>query len=258
MWAGCRIPFAYCLLPAVPFFLCGCFGRNYVEPDYRFRDDHLANLRSNLYTGEFHASARHREEARKPEEQHVTAYHKPSPLQASQQLVLTASPLAEQAGALEVIVQLRDGANRSLRVPASLHVSVQQVGPGTQPTALGDWELPPDLLEHAWTASWSGGGYRLILPWKASPGAAQVRVVARLTAPDGTPYDAEQHVSLSASAPEKAQDTNPAVVPVVQQVHSPAGDDQARPASAADTHWGAPSLEGALKLGRPVPLTEED
>ena len=43
MWAGRRIPFAWCL--AAPLLLCGCFGRNHVDPDYRFRDGHLAELR---------------------------------------------------------------------------------------------------------------------------------------------------------------------------------------------------------------------
>ena len=55
MWGGRRIPFACCLASALGPLLCGCLGRNHVDPDYRFRTDHVEELREQLYRGEFGA-----------------------------------------------------------------------------------------------------------------------------------------------------------------------------------------------------------
>jgi hypothetical protein len=240
MGAGRWSPFTFCLL------LCGCLGRNHVDPDYRFREGHLAELREQLYSGEFGAATRHREDTRNSEGIHQSAYHQATAPSSAQRLVLTAAPEGEHGGALRVVVELRDPAGRSLRVPASLHLTVLQAGPGPQQTFLGDWDLPNELLEHAWTGDWSGGGYRLLLPWKTWPSTPQVRVQARLTLADGTHYEAEQELPLRAAA----------AAPVLQQVQGQAAAEEPPPVRTAGLRWQPTSLEGAMKLGRPVHLTE--
>jgi hypothetical protein len=226
--------------------LCGCLGRNHVDPDYHFREGHLAELRERLYSGEFGAATRRREDTQKPEGTHLTAYHEAVAPSSAQRLVLTAAPEGEHGGALRVEVELRDQAGRSVRVPASLHLAVLQAGPGPQQTFLGDWDLPSELLEHAWTGNWSGGGYRLLLPWKAWPSAQQVRVQARLTLTDGTHYEAEQDVPLRGAA----------AAPLLQQVQGQAAATESASVRASDLRWAPTPLEGAMKLGRPVHLAE--
>src|SRR4051812_15799714 len=124
MWGGRRIPFACCLASALAPLLCGCLGRNHVDPDYRFRSDHVAELREQLYRGEFGAAARHRDGAEKPEDTRLVAYRQPEPPSSPKRLVLTAAPEGEHGGALRVLVELRDQAGRSARAPASLHLAV--------------------------------------------------------------------------------------------------------------------------------------
>jgi hypothetical protein len=247
MWGGRRSPFAFCLMPlAAPLLLCGCLGRNHVNPDYHFREGHLAELREQLYSGEFGAATRHREEKPNSESTHLTAYHQAAAPSSARRLVLTAAPEGEHGGALRVVVELRDQAGRSVRVRAGLHLAVLQAGPGPQQTFLGDWDLPSELLEHAWSGNWSGGGYRLLLPWKTWPSAQQVRVQARLTLADGTSYEAEQEIPLRATA----------AAPVLQQVQGQAAATESAPVRTADLHWEPTPLEGAMKLGRPVHLAE--
>ena len=247
MWGGRRSPFAFCLMPLVaPLLLCGCLGRSHVNPDYHFREGHLADLREQLYSGEFSAATRHREEKQSSEGTHLAAYHQAAGPSSAQRLVLTAAPEGEHGGALRVVVELRDQAGRSVRVRAGLHLAVLQAGPGPQQTFLGDWDLPSELLEHAWIGNWSGGGYRLLLPWKTWPSAQQVRVQARLTLPDGTNYEAEQEVPLGAAA----------AAPALQQVQGQAVATEPAPVRAADLHWEPTPLEGAMRLGRPVHLAE--
>jgi hypothetical protein len=249
-----RIAFAWCVLPAAPLLLCGCLGRNYVDPDYRFRNEHLAQLREGIYTGAFDATARHRDPAQKPESAHVAAYPQPPAPAKQQRLVLTATLSGERGEAVRVVAEVRDAAGRSLHVPASLHLSVLQAGPGEQTTFLGDWELPKDLLEYAWTGSWSGGCYRLILPWKTWPSAEQVRVVAKLTLDDGTLCEAEEVLPLrTAAAPKPAEQGPP-----VRQVQASKDEHAESAVQPADLRWAPPSLEGELKLGRPVPLSADE
>jgi hypothetical protein len=259
MWGGRRIPFAFVLVPAAaPLLLCGCLGRNHVDPDYRFRDGHLAELRERLYSGEFGATLRHREGAPEPQATHLSAYHQAAPPPSSRRLVLTAAPEGEHGGALRVVVELRDPAGRSTRDPASLHLAVLQAGPGSQSTFLGDWDLPSELLEHAWTADWSGGGYRLVLPWKTWPSAEQVRVQARLTLADGTHYEAEEDFRLRPAAPGAVAGQSAKPAPVLEQVQGRADGAKDALVHPADLRWEPPPLEGALKLGRPVRLAEDE
>src|SRR5262249_2883241 len=122
-------------------------------------------------------------------------------------------------------------------------------------TFLGDWDLPNDLLEHAWAADWSGGGYRLVLPWKTWPSAERARVQARLTLADGSQYEAEQEIPLRAAADGGAgQGAKPA--PVLEQVLGRAEGAKDSPAHPAAPRWEPTPLEGALRLGRPVRLDE--
>jgi hypothetical protein len=253
MWAGRRIPFACGLLPAAaPLLLCGCLGRNYVDPDYRYRDGHVAELREHLYSGAFGAASRHGEDAARPESTHHAAYHEAAP--APRRLTLTAAPEGERGGALRVVLELHDQAGRSVHVPASLHLAVLEPGPESQTTILGDWDLPGELLEHAWIASWSGGGYRLLLPWKTWPSAARVRVRARLTLADGTPCEAEQEVPLRAAA----TGTTAPPVPVAGPPPGGAGDTGVTQVRADVPRWEPPSLEGAVRIGRPVRLAADE
>src|SRR5947209_10308518 len=123
MWGGRRIPFALCVLPAAaPLLLSGCFGRNYVDPDYRFRSEHVAQLREGIYTGAFDATARHRDTTQKPDQKpettHVAAYPQPAPVK-QQRLVLTAALAGERGEAVRVVAEVHDAQGHALHVPAS-------------------------------------------------------------------------------------------------------------------------------------------
>jgi hypothetical protein len=254
MWGGRRIPFACCLLPgALSLGLCGCLGRNHVDPDYRFRDAQMAELRDHLYSGKFAAADRHRQEAEKPDAVHRAAYREVPPTPAVHRLHLTAAASGEHRECLRVVLEPRDQFDKALRPKAALHLCISQDGPGAQTTFLGQWDLAPEILDGAWTSGWSEAGYRLVVPWKTWPTAEKVRVVARLTLADGTHLDAEQMVPLREGAVQQAgpdgQDgsavrqaqalTQGAAVPVVEP---------------ADLRWQPTPLGDAVQLHAPVPL----
>jgi hypothetical protein len=153
-------------------------------------------------------------------------------------------------------VEPRDAADRPVRIGTVLHLSVLQDGPGGQTTCLTDWELPADLLEHAWTANWSERGYRVVLPWKTWPTADRVRVVARLQLADGLHREAEKEITLRQEAPAWTQPEGPPGNGPVQQAHASAGDGSA--VQSADVRWETGSLQGAVRIRRPVPATAED
>jgi hypothetical protein len=253
MWGGRRIPFACCLLPAVSLSLCGCLARNHVDPDYRFRDAQVTELREHLHRGEFAAATRHRQEAENPEGVHLAAYRESPPTATVKRLHLTAAASGEHRECLRVVLEPRDQADRPLRARAALHLSITQDGPGAQTTFLGQWDLPAELLDGAWTAGWSEAGYQLVVPWKTWPTAEQVRVAARLTLADGTSYDAEQAVSLWAAVGKGAAPGGNGP-PAVQQAQAQARANAAPAVNPADLRWEPTPPGDAIQLHRPVPL----
>jgi hypothetical protein len=249
MWAGRRIPFAFWLLPAA-LVLTGC---THVNPDYRFREGYADQLREQLYSGEFAASARHHDDAQRAEATHLAAYPSTPP---GPRLVLSAAPLGERGQSLRVLVEPRDPAGHPARVGTALHVSVLQDTPGGPSTSLSDWDLPADLLEHAWTATWSEAGYRVVLPWKTWPTADRVRVVARLTLADGSHQEVQSEVVLHQPAPAPQHPPGTGEQPPVRQVHSSPAD--ASGVQPADARWEATPLQGSVRIRRPVPLEPGD
>ncbi len=243
MSAGRRIPFALCLVPAAA--LAGC---THVNPDYRYREGHTEQLREQLYSGEFAASARHREDPGRPQTAHVAAYSAPPP--PAGRLTLSAAPHGERGQALRVLVGPRDPGGRPVRAGTALRVSVLQDTPGGQSACLSDWELPADLLEHAWAAGWSEAGYRLIVPWKIWPTADRVRVVARLTREDGSHQEAQADVVLRPAAPAADRTGE------LRQAHASAVDNSG--VQSADVRGEASSLQGAVRIRRPEPLQPLD
>lgn len=262
MWPGRRPRFSLRLPPAALclLLLAGCRGPDLL-PDLRLRESHFRALRDDLWQNDFGQLTSNRQGDRRGDANAA------APAQAAPSPSLRHLSLASTTGgydadgqdgdeSLRVVLEPRDENERPLQVPGTLRVAVFQAGPAGEKVPLGDWEVSAEQLAQAWQTSWTGAGYKLILPWKTAPTAEEVQVVARLTLADGIRHEA-------------ARDVRVRPMPVARNSVAPAAWEPARgertarssPQDGTDTgvrqtavRWEPASLEGAVRLRRPEPL----
>jgi hypothetical protein len=163
--------------------------------------------------------------------------------------------LDQQLGdeALQVVLEPRDDADHIIKAPGTAFISALEISPEGLKTPFASWTVPPEQLRRSWRQGFFTTGYVLVLPFPAPPHTPQVRVIARLQTDDGRLFEAERDVRLvlrpeavheppspSLPAPRPVEPARPDRGPVLPPPPEPVGV------------WQPPSLQGAVRLCRPV------
>lgn len=243
----------FALLSAL--LLAGCKSRELVENELRARDIQYREALEVLGRTEA------QKEALERENQALRQGAKVTPEQAASMFGLRRIVLGRTTGgydndglpgdeSLQVIVEPRDVADHALKAPGRLHITALEINFQGVKTPIGEWSLAPEQVRQSWKQGLLSTGYYLILPWKTPPQSENIRVVVKLTLPDGRIYETDKDVKVrlmpgrSARPPEVLpSEPSPIFVPALKQPfpNTPVGV------------WFAPPLNQAVELGRPVP-----
>jgi hypothetical protein len=98
--------------------------------------------------------------------------------------------------ALQVVLEPRDGEDQRVKAPGAVHIDVLEINAQGFKTPLSSWDIPPEQLRRTWREGLFGTGYYILLPWKVWPSTPSLRVVARLTLPDGRVFEADRDVKV--------------------------------------------------------------
>lgn len=273
MKAGCRRPFLL-LSFGVLLALSGCRHNNseLLEAELRARDLQFREALEEL------GKAEARNQALWFELEAVRKGSKVPPEHAAQTFGLRRIVLARGTGgldddrlpgdeALQVVLEPRDADDHTIKAPGRLQVIALEVNSQGLKAPLSSWTVEPDKLRASWKQGLLSTGYNLVLPFKNFPQAENLRVVARFTTSDGRVFEADKdiRVRLVPGAPHAGPTVTPGpqldfppppnlVDPPLleptgarQVGSSPSG---AIPASA----WQPVPLDGAVQLGRPIPI----
>ena len=194
-------------LPALLLLLAaGCRNCDLVEAELRTRERELRELHAEFARVEAENDALHREVRglRQPGP-HPTVEH------ASQTNTVRQVVLGRQTGgydddacpgdeALMVVCEPRDADGHALKAPGTLYVEAVEINAQGLKSVLSTWELSEAELRRTWRSGLLGSGYHVILPWKNWPTNERLRVVARLTLPDGRAFEADRDVRVRPTA----------------------------------------------------------
>jgi hypothetical protein len=192
------------LLFAVLFCLTGCHNTNeqIVEAELRTRERELREAREAASRLEYHNEALQRE---------LWSLHhgaaKVPPELLTQVTSVQRIVLGRQTGgysdehtpgdqALQVVLEPRDGEDQRVKAPGAVHIDALEISPQGFKTPLSSWEIPPEQLRRTWREGLFGTGYYILLAWKVWPSTPSLRVVARLTLPDGRVFEADRDVKV--------------------------------------------------------------
>ncbi|HEX5271750.1 MAG TPA: hypothetical protein VFW33_14730, partial [Gemmataceae bacterium] len=98
--------------------------------------------------------------------------------------------------ALQVLAEPRDADGHPVKAPGTLSVRAAEVTAEGLKKPLCSWEVSADDLRRSWKNGLFSTGYSLVLPWKEWPTTEKLRVVARLTLPDGREFEDEKDVTV--------------------------------------------------------------
>jgi len=274
--------FAACLLPlALLAAAAGCRSNDLVESELRARERDVRELRDELHRLEFQNEALQRELGAS----RSAGAHPVLPEVAASSFGLKRLTLGRGTGgldddrvpgdeALQVVLEPRDGDDAVIKAPGSASISALQISPEGLKTPISSWNVTPDELRRAWRSGLFTTGYVLVLPWQAPPTGEQVRVVVQFKTADGRVFEADRDVRVRPAPPSVPGPPAPAVPPAPVPVVPPAGEPlppprkldlppppaQVQPLPGGQVTvertatWEAPSLEGAVRLGRPESL----
>ncbi len=200
-----RLPVA--LVPGLLVLLAaGCRNCDLVEAELRTRERELRELHSDFLRVECENEALHREiRSLRQSGPHPTVE------EASQSNTVRQIVLGRQTGgvdedncpgdeALSVVVEPRDGDGHALKAPGKLYVEALEINREGLKSPLGTWELSEAELRRTWRSGLLSTGYHVTLPWKNWPTSDRLRVVARLTLPDGRAFEADKDVRIRLTA----------------------------------------------------------
>jgi hypothetical protein len=257
------------ILMSCVLLAAGCRNKDLLETELRTREIQYNDLLDKYDQAEYRSHALERE---------LAALHqgaKISPEEASQTFTVKRIALGRLTGgqdtdkvagddALLLVVEPRDVADHVLKAPGSLHVLALEVNAQGLKTPLCSWDIGPDELRRSWKNSLFSSGYVLTLPWKSWPTSENLRVVARLLLPDGRAFEADKDIRIRVipGAHHPAPPSMPGpFVPEPDHLHMPRPfDGQSQSPAPAPTpvtpasDWRPVSLEGAVKLQRPMPF----
>ena len=194
------------VLPSLLFLLglAGCHNTNeqLVEAELRTRERELREAREAATRLEYHNEALQREL--------WTLHHgaaRVPPEMLSQVTSVQRIVLGRQTGgysderhpgdqALQVVLEPRDGEDQRVKAPGAAHIDVLEINAQGFKTPLSSWDIPPEQLRRTWREGLFGTGYYILLPWKVLPTTPSLRVIVRLTLPDGRTFEADRDVKV--------------------------------------------------------------
>jgi hypothetical protein len=244
--------------------LAGCRGPDLVTPDFRARANYVESLREELWHGDFGTLTRNLR-ADEPEGGRTAAYAEGEAPPKPRRLVLAPAyhtlkpaPNSGETG-LHILLEAFDASNRSIQVGGSLQITAYQVTPAGQKTPLDSWDISPAQLSEGWRADWSSPGYALTLPWKTLPTDEHVRLEGRLVLPDGTRYELGREMTVQVAAgsrqsPVPVWEPNRPTGSGATEIQRVSNQATATNGTERAVRWEPASLDGAIKLRRPVPL----
>lgn len=233
----------------------GCRNCDLVEAELRTRQRELLDLHAEFLRVEAENHALHRElRGLRTANPSLT----PTVEEASQTTPVRQIVLNRQTGgydddgcpgdeALMVAVEPRDADGHALKAPGMLYVEAVEINRAGLKSVLSTWELSEAELRRTWRSSLLSNGYHVKLPWKNWPTADRLRVVARLTLPDGRAFEADREVRVRPTAGR--QSASALVVP--RDMQPPKAADLWREGLERTALWSGPRTE-AVTLGRPV------
>jgi hypothetical protein len=253
MQAGCRTSLLVIVLGLLP--LAGCRRSELVENELRARDIQYREALEEL--GRLEA----RNQSLQAEVEAIRKGVKLTPEQQALVAGVRRIVLGRLTGgydndglpgdeALQVIIEPRDAAERSIPALRQVHVTALAVDFRGTKTPIGEWTVGADQLRTTWKQSLLSTGYHVILPWQRLPQAETIRVVVRATLPSGAVFEADKDVrvrlvpgNLSQPPESTSSEPGPVLVPALTQPypHVPIGQ------------WYAAPLDVAVHLGRPIP-----
>lgn len=262
MRKGCRLALLVLLLP------CGCRHNNdLVERELRQRDQQFREALDEL------GKAEHQNLAQQHEIEALRHGASITPEQAAQTFGLRRITLGRGTGgvdndrlpgdeALQVILEPRDTDDHIIKAPGTLYVLAVEINSQGIKTPISSWTVTPEQLRHSWKQGLLSTGYSLILPWKGFPQTENVRVVGRLVTADGRAYETDKDIKvrLVPGAPPRPQGALDCPIPpeAITPFTAPTAHTDQRPPNAIGTapasHWQAVPLDGAVQLGRPIPV----
>jgi hypothetical protein len=277
MWARRRLAssfgllaFAFCLVSA------GCRSNcDLVEAELRTKELQLANLREERDHLIAQNEALHHQ---------LGLINGPAPYKVSADGTrgspVRALALGRQTGgvdddgqpgdeALQVLVEPRDAAGRSVKVPGTLTVQAIEITPEGLKKPLCSWDVPADVLARSWKDGLLTTGYSLVLPWKVWPSSEKLRVVAQFAPAGGRTFEAEKDVTVRLvpvanrkALPEPADGGDGPPLPPPRPLEgadglgwraTPAQGGEAQPAAL----WQParkPSVADVVRMRAPVPM----
>jgi hypothetical protein len=255
----------------------GCrSNRDLIEAELRSKDSDLREVRDELYRCEAYNQALQREMCalRGGNSGYL------SPELAAQTYTVQSIVLGRGTGgydgdncpgdeALQVIFEPRDPDGHAIKAPGTVEVQALEITKEGTKKPLSSWIVPPEQLRRSWRSGLISTGYSLILPWKNWPTTEKLRVVVRLTLPDGRQFEADKDVTVKLAPGKKGsvpalETGNPADVdypytdlPPPRKIEGPGMDGgwNAPPqATIQQAAKPASSLTRAAWLMPPVPL----
>lgn len=240
------------LLAGGCLWAAGCRSHcDLVEAELRTRERELRELREELHHAEACQGALEREvQVLRPASPNAVSPEFAAQAYGVKELVLgrltggVSEHDCEGDDALQVVVEPRDCDGHNIKAPGRLAVEALEITPEGLKAPLCAWDVPPDQLRREWKSGIMVTGYVLVLPWKNWPNQPKVRVVARLTLPDGRLFEADRDVVVRVTPPDKRK-ALPTTPP--EELPSPA-----LPADAVSfkrtAHWPSQGLAGTVQV----------
>jgi hypothetical protein len=176
---------------------------------------------------------------------------------------------------INVWIEPRDAGDRVVKAPGNLQLAILEIAPTGEKYILGTWDICSEKLQPMWKQGLLSVGYMAPLTWTTPPRFENIRVVARFCLPDGRTLEADRDLKIRLLPGAADRPLTPiADGPIFRSTAMSMRDSAIVPASnwtpANSSHspnatstqhqtscrWDPQQLEDALKLGRPIPVTE--
>ena len=156
--------------------------------------------------------------------------------------------------ALQVWLEPRDSEDHAIKAPGCLRVTVQEINSQGQKVELSSWDVDSEKLRQSWKQGLLSVGYQVTFKWQVPPRSEDIRVIAKLTLPDGRTYETDKDIKvrLVPGARSRPETTFSGETPSFK----PAPVERSSASIRQVSNW-QPVPQGPLKeaiqLGRPMP-----